>query len=84
MQENQRNVMAIFRKMLNLADEKFAKIKMEGNRLIFDSSADLQTYETLREHLEKGAAEETKISEEEQQARESSLRLLREEGKTKP
>jgi hypothetical protein len=84
MQENQRNLMAIFREMLNLADEKFARIKMEENRLVFDSSADLQAYETLRERLKKEAAVETKISEEEQQARESSLRLLRGEGKTKP
>lgn len=77
MQENQRNLMVIFREMLTLADEKFGKIRMEENRLAFDSATDLQTYETLRERLKKEAAIETKIGEEEQQARDNSLRMLR-------
>lgn len=84
MQENQRNLLAIFREMLNLADEKFGKIRFEENRLIFESAQDLQAYETLRERLNKEAATEKKIGEEEEQARINSLNLLRGEKQTKP
>ena len=83
-QENQRNLVAIFRDILTLADEKFGKIKAEENRLIFDSNADLQTYELLFERLKKEAAIETKITEEEQQVRENGLRMLRGEKSENP
>lgn len=84
MQENQRKLIAIFREMLTLADEKFGKIKAEDKRLIFDTAADMQTYNTLYERLQKEAAIETKINEEEQQSRESGLRMLRGEKSKKP
>ncbi len=76
-EENQRTLITLMRQLLTLADERFGKIKNEDNRLIFDDSTDLSTYESLRQRLEKEAKVETQLAQEEQQIQDASLRKLR-------
>jgi len=61
-EENQRTMITLMRQLLTLADERFGKIKNEDNRLMFDDSTDLSTYESLRQRLEKEARIETQLA----------------------
>jgi hypothetical protein len=75
--ENQRTMISLMRRILALADERFDKIKLENDHLLFDDTADLNTYEDLRQRLVREGTVETKLAEEEKRAGEAGLRMLR-------
>jgi hypothetical protein len=76
LEENQRTLISLSRQTLNLADERFGRIKIEGDQLLFDNDQDLQTYRELLQRIQKEGEIETQLELEEKQAQDAALRLL--------
>jgi hypothetical protein len=78
-EENQRTVIALSRQMLTFVEQRFGRIKNEGNQLIFDEDQDLATYRDLLQRIRREGEIETQIELEEQQAHQAALSQLRAE-----
>lgn len=77
-EENQRRMLVIMRRILALADERFGQIRLQDNRLIFDDGGDLRLYESLMQQLAAEIKIEAEIDQEQATIRENAVKKLRE------
>ncbi|RZI44506.1 DUF2059 domain-containing protein [Herbaspirillum sp. HC18] len=75
--ENQRMLLDVFRRILSLADSRLGKISVDGQNLIFNDSADLAIYRSLRAQLATEAQHEQQLVKEWDERRQQTVRQLR-------
>lgn len=68
--ENQRTLINLFRRILDLAEGGLGTIRFENNRLVFDRDTDIENYRSLMAQIRQAGAEENKILAESRSARE--------------
>jgi hypothetical protein len=74
--ENQRTLIDLMRRVLTLADSRFGKIALEGNRLVFEDAAELETYRSLLAQIRVLAKEEEEMTKEAEVRRQRAVDLF--------
>lgn len=82
MEENQRRLISLMRRMLDLADSRYGSIREVDGKLIFAQTADLDVYESIRQQLLAEAKVEQALAKEEAEAASTAAGRLRNLGTT--
>jgi hypothetical protein len=75
--ENQRTLIDLFRRVLSLAEKETGRLRLEGNRLVFDDANEVETYRSLVVQIQTAAAEEQKLLKEGEAQRQRAQALMK-------